>query len=142
MFNANCPINPSTPPKAKAAPGAANFEIPDDGINLFTSAVAIMPPPTPSATFCKVLDPVIDFNDVFTLFPLVLALLVFRLGVDDLRLTVRVFVTVLVVLDDDLRFLNPPDFIILANFLLAASCFAEAIRRNYWLKSRPLLNFC
>ncbi len=89
--------------------------------------MASVAPPTPSATFFRVDEPNTDFTELrFTLLRFVFALLIFRLGVDDLRLTVRVLVTVLVVLDDDLRFLNPPDFIILANFFLAAICFALA----------------
>jgi len=134
MFNANCPINPSIPPKEIAAIGAANLEIPDDGINLFTSAVAIMPPPTPSATFCKVLDPVIDFNDVFTPGDFLPPLLVFLLT------TVLILVTIFVLV---LVFGLPFDFLPLAFCLLnftslavAAFCafvLLAAIRRNYWL---------
>ena len=131
MFNANCPINPSIPPKEIAAIGAANLEIPDDGINLFTSAVAIMPPPTPSATFCKVLDPVIDFNDVFTPGDFLPPLLVFLLTTVLILVTIFVLVLVLVLGEDFL----PLALAILPNLLSLAFClallfFLAAIRRN------------
>ena len=131
MFNANCPINPSTPPKAKAAPGAANFEIPEDGINLFTSAVAIMPPPTPSATFCKVLDPVIDFNDVFTLVRLLPPLLVFLLTTVLILVTIFVLVLVFVLGEDflPLALAILPNLLSFALFFYVASFLASHI--NY-----------
>jgi hypothetical protein len=56
------------------------------------------------------------------------ALLLFIVFV--IRLLVAVFRFALVVVRFDF-FLNPPDFIIRANFLLAANCFALAISNQF-----------
>ena len=133
-----CAIPPVTPPARKAAPVLAIGVIELLGATLLITRPTSEPAPMPFTTspiipvFSE--DPIrippLRADLVYRVLRLTIVLfrgaalfevVVFRLVVVVFRNLVLDFRTVFVFL-----FLNPPDFIIFANFLLAASCLAEA----------------